>query len=179
VIQRLFATGMHLQTAARMASRPEVGDRINAAVDDLDTTIREIRSAIFELRTPMSATLRSEVRALVDAAADRLGLRPLLELAGPVDSAASPEIRADVLAVLRESLSNVVRHARASAVAVRIAVAGGRFTVTVTDNGVGIDEDASRSGLENLRERAGRHGGRFSLRPGDPSGTVVEWSVPI
>ena len=96
-----------------------------------------------------------------------------------MDSAAGPEIRADVLAVLRESLSNVVRHARASAVAVRIAVAGGRFTVTVTDNGVGIDDDAARSGLENLRERAGRHGGRFSLRPGDPSGTVVEWSVPI
>ncbi len=62
VIQRLFATGMHLQTAARLAARPEVGERINAAVDDLDTTIREIRSAIFELRTPMSATLRSEVR---------------------------------------------------------------------------------------------------------------------
>jgi signal transduction histidine kinase len=179
VIQRLFATGMHLQTAARLAPRPEVAERVNAAVDDLDTTIREIRSAIFELRTPMTSTLRSEVRALVDAAADRLGVRPVLELAGPVDSAASAEIRADVLAVLRESLSNVARHARASAVSVRVAVAGGRFSVTVTDNGVGISKDAARSGLENLRERATRHGGRFSMRNAEPTGTVVEWSIPL
>jgi signal transduction histidine kinase len=179
VIQRLFATGMHLQTAARLAARPDVAERVNAAVDDLDTTIREIRSAIFELRTPMTSTLRSEVRALVGGAADALGVRPALEVAGPVDSAASPDIRADVLAVLRESLSNVVRHARASAVSVRVAVADGRFSVTVADNGVGISQDAARSGLENLRERATRHGGRFTMRNAEPTGTVVEWSIPL
>ena len=91
VIQRLFATGMHLQTAARLASRPDVADRVNAAVDDLDTTIREIRSAIFELRTPMSATLRSEVRALVDAAGDRLSFRPRWSC--PARSTARPRRR--------------------------------------------------------------------------------------
>jgi signal transduction histidine kinase len=179
VIQRLFATGLRLQTAARLARVPELAERVNGAVDELDTTIRDIRSAIFELRSPMSAELRIEVRTLVEAAATSLGFRPTLELTGPVDSATDADVRADVLAVLREALSNVVRHAGASAVTVAIHAGGGRLTVRVSDDGVGIAEDVARSGLSNMRDRALRHGGTFEVSPARPSGTIVEWSVPL
>ena len=179
VIQRLFATGLQLQTAARLARVPEVIERVNGAVDDLDTTIRDIRSAIFELRSPMSAELRAEVRALVAASAGPLGFRPALDMSGPVDSAASADLRAEVLAVLREALSNVVRHASASAVAVVVRVGAGRLMVTVSDNGVGVAEDTARSGLANMRDRATRHGGTFEVRRAQPTGTIIEWSVPL
>jgi signal transduction histidine kinase len=179
VIQRLFATGMQLQTAARLANRPEVADRVNTAVDDLDATIRDIRSAIFELRTPMSAELRAEVREIVAAATEQLGFRPGLELTGPLDSAVPAEIRADLLAVLREALSNVVRHAGASIVKVVVKVQAGLLTVTVADDGCGIAPDSRRSGLGNLSARAERTGGTFETRPNTPQGTVVEWCVPL
>jgi signal transduction histidine kinase len=179
VIQRLFATGLQLQSTARLAVRPEVIDRISAAVDDLDTTIRDIRSAIFELRTPAAATLRADIRATVDAAAASLGTRPELVLDGPIDSAVPEEIRPDLLAALRESLSNVVKHAKAGAVEVRIVVSGDAVTLSVVDNGVGAGGYDERSGLANMRERATRHGGEFRVEPVEPSGTRVQWSVPL
>jgi signal transduction histidine kinase len=179
VIQRLFATGLQLQTAARLARVPEVTQRVNGAVDDLDTTIRDIRSAIFELRSPMSAELPAEVRALIEASGGPLGFRPTLDLSGPVDSAASADVRAEVLAVLREALSNVVRHASASAVSVVVRAGGGRLTVTVSDNGIGVAEETARSGLVNMRDRATRHGGSFDVRRAQPTGTIIEWSVPV
>jgi signal transduction histidine kinase len=185
VIQRLFAVGLQLQTAARLSARPEAEQRINTAVDDLDTTIREIRSAIFELRTPVAAELRTELRTAVETAEASLGFRPALELTGPLDSAVPAEVRPDLLAVLQESLSNVVRHARADAVTVTVAVADRRLTLTVRDDGRGVDGAVEHGGLINMRERAERHGGAFAVRPADPvgrpssPGTVVEWSVPV
>jgi signal transduction histidine kinase len=164
VIQRLFATGLHLQTAAQLAGRPDLAARINTAVDDLDTTIRDIRTAIFELRTPMSATLRTDLRELVESATRPLGFRPTLQLTGPVDSAVPDEIRPDLLAVVREALSNVARHAQAGAATVRVQVGDGRLRVSVTDNGIGAapaPEVAGRGGLANMRERAVRRGGTF------------------
>ncbi|MEO3779675.1 GAF domain-containing sensor histidine kinase [Micromonospora sp. B11E3] len=179
VIQRLFATGLQLQSAAPMATRPEVAKRINAAVDDLDDTIRDIRRTIFELRTPMSAALRTEIREAVDVAAASLGFRPTLELTGPIDSAVPDSIRPDVTAVLRESLSNAVRHAEASRVAVAVRVEAGWVAVTVTDDGRGCAPDAARGGLVNLRERAERHGGKFEVCPASPRGTRLHWTVPL
>jgi signal transduction histidine kinase len=180
VIQRLFATGLHLQSAARLAGRPEVGGRIDAAVDDLDATIRDIRSAIFELRTPVNAALRAEIRATVDAAAASLGFRPELRLDGPVDSAVPDDLRPDLLAVLREALSNTVRHAHAGSVQVHVEVGGALLRLTVADDGVGAAEPFDeRSGLANMRQRATGHGGTLTLTPGPTGGTHVEWSVPI
>jgi signal transduction histidine kinase len=178
VIQRLFATGLQLQSTARLAARPEVAERIGAAVDDLDTTIRDIRSAIFELRTPAASTLRGDIRATVDAAAASLGLRPDLILDGPIDSAVPEAVRPDLLAVLRESLSNVVKHARASTVEVKVTASGTALRLTITDNGVGAGAYDERSGLANMRERAERHGGEFDVDQAEPSGTRVDWSVP-
>jgi signal transduction histidine kinase len=179
VIQRLFATGMQLQTVARLAGRAEVSERVNAAVDGLDATIRDIRSAIFELRTPMTAALRSEIREIVAVAAEQLGFRPALELVGPLDSAVPTEIRADVIAVLREALSNVVRHAGASAVEILVQARDGSVRIRVADDGRGIPDDAPRSGLDNMGARAQRLGGSFDARTNEPEGTVVEWSVPM
>ncbi|WP_326554464.1 GAF domain-containing sensor histidine kinase [Micromonospora sp. NBC_01813] len=179
VIQRLFATGLQLQSALPLTGRPEVGKRINAAVDDLDSTIRDIRRAIFELRTPMSAALRTELREAVDLAADGLGFRPVLELDGPVDSAVPDPVRPDLLAVLREALSNVVRHAGASQVTVRVRALAGELALTVADDGVGVDPAAARGGLVNLRERADQHGGEFSIGANDPRGTLLTWTVPL
>ncbi|SIN40348.1 Histidine kinase-, DNA gyrase B-, and HSP90-like ATPase [Micromonospora cremea] len=179
VIQRLFATGLQLQSAAPMMTRPEVAKRINAAVDDLDATIRDIRRTIFELRTPMTAALRTEIREAIEVAAESLGHKPRLELTGPVDSAVPDAVRPDLTAVLREGLSNAVRHAQATQVTVAVRVDAGHVTVTVTDDGVGCDPAAARGGLVNLRERAERHGGTFTIRPVEPHGTEVSWSVPL
>ncbi|MBC9006365.1 GAF domain-containing protein [Micromonospora aurantiaca] len=178
VIQRLFATGLQLQSGA-MNARPEAAKRINQAVDDLDATIRDIRRTIFELRTPMSAALRTEIREAIEVAAESLGYRPELELIGPIDSAVPDDLRPELTAVLREALSNAVRHAQADRVSVRVRVDSGRVEITVTDDGVGCDPEAARSGLVNLRERAERLGGEFSLRRAEPRGTEVRWSVPL
>ncbi|WP_373861960.1 sensor histidine kinase [Micromonospora saelicesensis] len=178
VIQRLFATGLQLQSAAPMA-RPEVAKRINAAVDDLDATIRDIRRTIFELRTPMTSELRTEIRAEIEASAEALGFKPHLELTGPVDSAVPDAIRPDLTAVLREALSNVVRHAQCTRVDVVVRVDAGQVTVVVTDNGVGCDPAAARGGLVNLGERASRLDGTFTISPGEPHGTEVRWTVPL
>ncbi|MFD4209317.1 GAF domain-containing protein [Micromonospora tulbaghiae] len=178
VIQRLFATGLQLQSGA-MNARPEAAKRINQAVDDLDATIRDIRRTIFELRTPMSAALRTEIREAIEVAAESLGYRPDLELVGPIDSAVPEDLRPELTAVLREALSNAVRHAHADRVSVRVRVDAGRVEITVTDDGVGCDPEAARSGLVNLRERAERLGGEFTLRRAEPRGTEVRWSVPL
>ena len=178
VIQRLFATGLQLQSAAPMA-RPEVAKRINTAVDDLDATIRDIRRTIFELRTPMTSALRTEIRAAIEAAAESLGFKPHLELTGPVDSAVPDAIRPDLTAVLREALSNVVRHAQCARVDVAVRVDAGQVTVTVTDDGVGCDPAAARGGLVNLRERASRLDGTFTIVGAEPQGTEVRWAVPL
>jgi len=81
--------------------------------------------------------------------------------------------------VLREALSNVARHASASAVSVGARIGGGRLTVTVSDNGIGVAEDTARSGLTNVRDRATRHGGTFDVKRAQPTGTIIEWSVPV
>jgi signal transduction histidine kinase len=179
VIQRLFATGMQLQGAVPHAGRPEAVKRINAAVDDLDATIRDIRRSIFELRTPVDAGLRTELRETAEAAAGALGFRPVVETSGPVDSAVPDDVVPEVLAVVREALSNVARHASATSARVFVKVAGGQVVVMVEDDGVGTDPEQARGGLINLRERAHDLGGTFDVRPAPRSGTIVDWRVPL
>jgi signal transduction histidine kinase len=179
VIQRLFAAGMQLQTAARMAARPEVQQRIDAVVDDLDTTIRDIRGAIFELRRAGTVTLRSELRTVVDEARTALGFRPELRIDGPVDTAVPEQVSTALLAVLREALSNVVRHARASAVTATVAVGAGEVALTVADDGVGMPaETVVGHGVRNMRARAEDLGGSFAVAAARP-GTTVTWRVPL
>jgi signal transduction histidine kinase len=179
VIQRLFATGMQLQGAMAPGVKPEVINRINAAVDDLDATIKDIRRSIFELRGPVGATLRTELRDTCDAALDTLGFRPTLETSGPVESAVPDDIVPELIAVLREALSNVARHARASSVRVSVRVADRQVILQVEDDGVGVDPALARGGVVNMGERAGDLGGAFEIGPRPDGGTLVTWRVPI
>jgi signal transduction histidine kinase len=179
VIQRLFAAGMQLQGAARIAARPEVQERIDQVVDALDTTIRDIRGTIFELRSPAAGGVRTRIRDVVAEAREPLGFRPELVLDGPLDSALPEPVAVALLAVLREALSNAARHARGSAVRVRVSVGGGRVELTVTDNGVGMGGAPATGGLRNMAERAAELDGTFTVLPNHPRGTTLRWSVPV
>jgi signal transduction histidine kinase len=181
VIQRLFAAGMQLQGAAHRSTQDEVRERIGRVTDDLDTTIREIRGAIFELRGASGHSLRKALRDLVDEAAAPLGFRPALRIDGPVDTAVPDAQRTALLAVLRESLSNIAKHARASSVRVSIAVGGGALDLTVEDDGIGPAATASSSGhgLPNMRARAADLGGTCTVGPAAARGTLVAWRVPV
>jgi signal transduction histidine kinase len=179
VIQRLFATGMALQSTVPHTIRPEVAKRINTAVDDLDATIREIRRTIFELRAPLGASLRTELRDTVEAAAGALGFRPTLETSGPVDSAVPDDIVPEILAVLREALANIARHANASTARVSVRAADRQVVVLVEDDGNGADPAHIRGGLLNMRERALDLGGTFAVGRGTAGGTLVDWRVPL
>ncbi len=179
VIQRLFATGMQLQGVAAQALRPEAVKRINTAVDDLDATIRDIRRSIFELRAPVGATLRTELRDTVEAAAETLGFRPTLDVSGPVDSAVPDDIIPELLAVLREALSNAARHAQARAIRVSVRAAGDEAILQVEDDGVGFDPNLARGGIVNMGGRANDLGGSFEVGPGPDGGTLVVWRVPL
>jgi len=179
VIQRLFATGMQLQGIAPHALRPDAVKRINATVDDLDATIRDIRRSIFELRAPIGKTLRTEVGDALEAAAEALGFRPTLDVSGPVDSAVPDDVVPEILAVVREALSNVARHAQAKAVRVSVRATGDEVVVCVQDDGVGTDPARARGGLVNLDERALDLGGSFEVGPGEDGGTTIVWRVPL
>ncbi|RSS79723.1 GAF domain-containing sensor histidine kinase [Streptomyces sp. WAC06614] len=184
-IQRLFATGMTLQSAQRFVDHPEASERLARAVDDLDATIKIIRSTIFGLRDHdgpgTSPTLRSRTVQAVEAAATTLGFAPALRMEGLIDTDVPPEVADEVLAVVGEALTNIARHARATRAEASIVAADGVLTVGVTDNGVGLPEDGRRSGLRNLAERAERLGGSMKVGPAEPggAGTRLEWWVPL
>ncbi|WP_074788470.1 GAF domain-containing sensor histidine kinase [Austwickia chelonae] len=176
VIQRLYATGLSLQSAARRADGP-VRDKIDVAVDELDAAVKDIRHAIFELHHQIpEGGLGPELEAIVESASEGFGFVPdvSFEALGDIPF----EYEADVLAVVREALSNIVRHARATDAHVSVAAVDD-IVITVRDNGIGIPEGAGRSGLVNLRERAEARGGTCFASPLDPNGTEVLWRVPL
>ncbi|WP_166348593.1 sensor histidine kinase [Phytoactinopolyspora limicola] len=182
VVQRLFASAMTLTAAVRLIDRPEVAERVQRTVDDLDATIRQIRSTIFALQSTHDTaptTLRGRIVTIIESATEQLGFAPALQMNGLVDSGIPEEIGQHLVAVLQEAMSNVVRHARASAVTVTVAVSGGQARVSVVDDGVGIPADGRRSGLANLAERAERLGGSFEIAPRATAGTSLVWQVPV
>ncbi|MGN6611183.1 MAG: GAF domain-containing protein [Angustibacter sp.] len=178
VIQRLFAVGLSVQSAEADAVRPEVVERLRRAVDDLDDTIKDVRRTIFQLHSPTGQDLRNQLDDVVAAARRGLGFAPRLVIEGPV-IAVPPTVAADVVAVVRELLSNAARHAQASHVEVRLRV-GSEVDVVVRDDGNGLDPaQGRRSGLANLTERAKTHGGTLELEAVEPRGTQVRWRVPL
>jgi signal transduction histidine kinase len=183
VIQRLFATGMSLEGALRGMQPAPSAERVHRAVDDLDTTIKEIRSTIFALQSPAPFAgegLQTAIQQAARSATATLGYRPHVRIDGPVDTLVPQSIGEQLLAVLREALSNTARHAAATAVTVSINVTDGDVTLTVQDNGIGMPADGRRSGLANLARRASDLGGRFEAKAStDAGGTIIEWSVPL
>lgn len=181
VIQRLFATGLSLQGAARLAQRPEVAGRIQAAVEDLDETVKHIRTVIFGLETARlrGAGVRNQILTVAREAAGALGFQPHITFDGPVDAAVSDEVATELLGTMREALSNVARHAGATAVHVDV-VAAADVLLRIRDNGRGLGEvpEGGGYGLRNMRRRAEGLGGRFGVGSADGGGTLVEWRVP-
>ena len=183
VIQRLFATGLSLQATSRLvdADAESAKARINSAVDDLDLTVKHIRSAIFGLEASRATDdgLRYRVLSLTRDAASAIGFEPTVLFDGPVDTAVSDAIGNELVATLREALSNVARHARATTVEVALIVKDD-VTLRVTDNGIGPPAPGAPvgNGLRNMATRAEQLGGRCALTPGQTVGSVLEWSVP-
>ena len=179
VIQRLFAAGMALQMMVPVPGRDDVTHRINDVVDELDVTIREIRSTIFALQAPVHRGLRVSIFAMVDGARELLGFSPELRIDGPVDTVVSEETAEHLLAVLQEGLSNVAQHAGASQVSVTVE-AGSDVVVRIADNGKGLPRNIPQGrGLPNLRHRAATMGGDLTVASVDSGGTVIEWRVPV
>ena len=180
VIQRLFATGLGLQALSRLVRDVSVADKIQAAVDDLDATIREIRGVIFELQSNEQGQFGCRVRVLALAAemTPTLGFEPNVRFDGPVDTIVGSELAEHLLAALRELLSNVARHARAGAVDIRIR-AGVDVVLTVEDDGTGMTAECGPGlGLANLSERARGLGGSFTLEPAHGHWVRAVWSMP-
>ena len=180
VIQRLYATGMSLQGAMPLITRPEVSDRVSSAVDALDETIREIRSAIFSLQS------RTDAEAPGPAGEDPrggrgddhpLGFAPSLRLVGPLDAEVPGEVGDHMLSALREALSNAARHAGASRVDVTVEF-GSDLVLRVRDNGKGLGSGTRRSGLANLAERASGLGGVLRVGPATVAAPTWNGGLP-
>ena len=183
VIQRLFATGLALQGAAARAGDPEMVDRLQHAVEDLDDTVRHIRTTIFELqrqRIP-GRSIRQEVLDLVSEAAEPVDIHHVVRFDGPIDLGVPDDIADQLVAVVREAVTNVVKHAGAHTVEVDLVLSEHHLELQVSDDGAGLPEvlRADGNGLRNLRARAERLGGEMLVEPGERAGTVLVWRVPL
>ncbi len=180
VIQRLFAAGLSLQSVVGRVGDGPAGTRIAATIQDLDATISQIRTTIFQLQHAPRAddrSVRGRILAVLSDVVPALGFQPSLRFEGPLEHAADDDIVKDLLAVLREALTNVARHAQASSGEVDVAAAAGELALRIQDDGIGITGTRT-SGLANMRRRAERHGGTFTVSRREPAGTALTWRVP-
>ncbi len=162
----------------RRITEPELAARLQTAVEQLDETVREIRTSIFDLHSTDSTSLRRRLLDLVAGLTEATHLAPSVRMSGTVDNSVPPELAEHVEAVVREAVTNAVRHASATELTVLID-AGEDVVITVQDNGVGIPADASRSGLRNLASRAAKFGGTLAVRATVGGGACVVWRVPL
>jgi signal transduction histidine kinase len=181
VIQRLFAAGLTVQSVASALDGAGPSERLARVVEDVDATIRQIRTSIFQLRGPLgpeTSTTRKQLLAIAAESAGSIGFEPQIHFSGPVDSVVDDDVLEDLVAVLREALANVARHAEASRADVSVTVDAGEITLEVSDDGRGIDSER-RSGLANLQARAETHGGTLRLIAPRDEGTCLIWTIPI
>ncbi|MEU0357625.1 GAF domain-containing protein [Streptomyces cyaneofuscatus] len=181
-IQRLFATGMTLQSTARLIEHTGAAERVARAVDDLDETIKIIRSTIFGLRARddgPASSLRARASRAVGDAVTSLGFPPRLSMEGLLDTDVPLDVAEHVVAALGELLSNAARHAHAGRVEVSLKATADEVILTVSDDGRGIPEQSRRSGLDNLAERARQAGGALELSTPDGGGSRLVWRAPL
>ncbi len=179
VIQRLFATGMSLQGALGAIREPRVRERVTKAVTQLDETVLEIRTSIFDLQSADDAPgLRRRLLDLIAEITQDAPVTPTVRMTGTVDNSVPDDIGEHAEAVVREAVGNVIRHARASELVVTVEAADA-LTITVVDNGVGMPRQVARSGLRNLEQRATGLGGTCRVTPVPDGGTRVAWQVPL
>lgn len=181
VIQRIFGAGMTLQALASTMGDDGPAARLSGVVDELDETIRDLRTTIFALQhDPVeAASLRLRLVELTTRASDRLGFSPRIRISGEIDTLVSPELGEQLVAVLNEALSNVARHAQATSCDITIAV-NEQLELWVVDDGVGMPEDRRpRGGLRNLADRAREAGGELRVTGHDGVGLALCWTVPL
>jgi signal transduction histidine kinase len=180
VIQRVFAAGLALQSVIPRVGDAEARRRVQGVIGQLDDTVRDIRTTIFDLHTTDAEqfpdSLRRRVLDVITEAAGE-SLQPTVRMSGAVDALVTGELAADVEGVVREAVSNVARHSGAAHVTVTLDVAD-EVVVEVLDDGRGIDERAARSGLRNLEERARRQAGGMSVEAVPDGGTRLRWFAP-
>lgn len=190
VIQRLFGVGLTVESIASGLSADPRGDRLAQVVTDIDATIRQIRTTIFQLRGPLApytGGVRAQVLEVAAELTVTLGFQPSVTFAGPVDFVVPDAVIGELSAVVRETLSNTARHAKAEQVMVSLSVGKGVLCLEVTDDGVGMGETDRRSGLANLRERAALHHGTLLVTSPFPDrgcldsrgGTNIRWTIPL
>jgi signal transduction histidine kinase len=184
VIQQLFAIGLSLEgLAATVGPGDVVAEKLHDRVNDIDRTIRQIRTSIFELRGPLGSTAGGGTRRrLLEIAKEltpALGFSPRMAFSGNLDSVLEGVLADDALACVREAVTNIAKHAKAGAVEVDVSVAGGELTITVLDDGVGVGDVSRSSGLANLQARAERFGGSFDVSPRSRGGTQLLWKAPV
>ena len=183
VLQRLFGLGLELQAAAMSAG--DFAPRLEGAVDEIDRIIKEIRTSVFTLGAAnREGSLGQEIGGILAQSARVLGFTPRLRIEGPIENMIGDAVRADLVAVLRETLANVARHSQATACSVELTLIGSELELAVVDNGRGIPSDVHSvgNGLRNIGARATERGGRFTYDPvetGDRPGTRLVWSVPV
>lgn len=183
VIQELFAVGLSLEGAAtQLGPDDRVGQRVRRSVEDIDRTIRRIRTSIFQLRGSALAAergLRQRVLEVVSELAEPLGFTPNVAFAGLLDLDLDAELVDDAIACVRESLANIAKHAAATSATVDVAMMGGELAITITDDGVGMATATRASGIANLRARAENRGGLLQTEPAPGGGTIVKWKVTV
>ncbi len=182
VIQELFALGMTLQATLGQITDDEVASRIDGSVATLDDVIHSIRALIFDIGhtdRPNEASLRSELVEVAASFTPSLGFEPAVSFRGPIDTAVPEKTNEHVVAVVREGLANVARHADATAASVTVAIADGLVSVRVSDDGQGMVPGRRRSGLANLLDRAISLQGSCEVGSEPDGGTVLRWAVPL
>jgi signal transduction histidine kinase len=181
VIQRLFGAGLALQ-AVSAAAGPEISAAIEPQIDAIDAATKDIRTIIFALSSDErrgEKRLRDRLLDVVGEVAGNWTAQPRISFAGPLDSLVSSDLADDLVAVLRELLTNVVKHARARSVDIAVSIADDSVRLVVEDDGRGIPDSAPRSGLANLAERAALRAGRCLVTSGPGEPTRIEWWVPV
>jgi signal transduction histidine kinase len=189
VIQRLFAIGLTVQSVSNGLADNARAARLDRVVSDLDETIRQTRTSIFQLRGPIgpvTGTVRSQLLAVVSEVSSLLTFEPQIRFSGPIDAVVPEPVVDDLVAVLREALTNTARHAKASHAQVDVDATATDLTILIVDDGVGIGDVQRRSGLTNLRTRAEQRGGALIVTGGvpgpaqsDQEGTCLQWTIPL
>lgn len=180
VIQRLFGVGLGLQMALPRLGDDAARDRVNLALDELNETIHDIRTTIFEIDQDRATedTLRQRATALTNEVGSRLGVQAHLQMETGLSQLVNEHCAHHTIQALREILSNIVRHSEATHVDVNLGSDGDYLVLGVSDNGVGFDNVSSVGrGLRNLVTRAHDLGGECVIESSAGSGTLVTWTA--
>ena len=180
IIQELFASGMHLQATLPFITGDQASKRVSETIEALDGVIRHVRETIFGLTATTSVEIQRQVENVVRSFDELLAAPAQFTLSGDLNSIPDHHVE-QLIPVLREAITNVVKHADADEVAVAVSRDGDLLQLEVRDDGVGFDPEAGTSGrgLRNLRQRAEAAGGHLEVSPIARGGTLLVWQAHL